>query len=207
MATVHQNKIVSTIRNSKIVSDPTNILALERTSRRLDLLKKDVKSNEPVRFGTSHRAVRAQPLADPKYFAHFKLFSMVTAGRALGNYDFELNHLFEHLEFYVLLTSQFPEFQYFNVKIKITDLTMGLLKERIQEKVVNPLKQKYEEVEVLFDDAPEAGRGYYQKVCFKADMENSKGWTFSLGDGGFTDWTPKIMNNKKERFLISGFGS
>ncbi len=28
-----------------------------------------------------------------------------------------------------------------------------------------------------------------------------------LVDGGFTDWTAKLLSNKKERFLISGLGS
>jgi hypothetical protein len=27
-----------------------------------------------------------------------------------------------------------------------------------------------------------------------------------LTDGGFTDWTAQLLNNKKERLLISGLG-
>lgn len=27
-----------------------------------------------------------------------------------------------------------------------------------------------------------------------------------IADGGFTDWTQQLLNNKKERLLISGFG-
>jgi len=27
-----------------------------------------------------------------------------------------------------------------------------------------------------------------------------------IGDGGFTDWTAKLLASKKERLLISGYG-
>jgi hypothetical protein len=29
---------------------------------------------------------------------------------------------------------------------------------------------------------------------------------FEIADGGLVDWTQQLLNNKKERFFISGFG-
>ena len=29
----------------------------------------------------------------------------------------------------------------------------------------------------------------------------------SIGDGGFTDWTARLLSNEKERLLITGYGT
>ncbi len=207
MATVHQNKIVSTIRNSEVLSDTTNVLALEASKRRATILKEKTKSNKKVKLCTSHRVVRAQGLADPKHFAHFNLFSLVTAGKDVGNMVFEVESLKEQLWFYLALINQLSDFQFFKVEIKVTVLKNRSLKSKIKEHIFLPLKSRFSAVEFLFDDVREAGRGYYQSICFNIEMENVDGLKISLGDGGFTDWTQKIINNNKERFLISGFGS
>src|SRR6185369_14541064 len=76
VALASQNKIVSTVRGTEVVSDPTNVLALECAKR----LRTDPKAH--VRLATSHRCVRAQPFPKlPGYAAHFRLFCMVSAGR------------------------------------------------------------------------------------------------------------------------------
>jgi hypothetical protein len=33
-----------------------------------------------------------------------------------------------------------------------------------------------------------------------------KGRTFEIADGGFVDWTQQLLQNRKERQLICGFG-
>ncbi|HEY6618838.1 MAG TPA: hypothetical protein VIY68_04775, partial [Steroidobacteraceae bacterium] len=69
-----QNKIVSTARGTEVVSDPTNLLALE-CARRLR------KNGQTVKLTTNHRCVRAQ--AVPKlagFAAHFRLFCITSAG-------------------------------------------------------------------------------------------------------------------------------
>jgi hypothetical protein len=32
------------------------------------------------------------------------------------------------------------------------------------------------------------------------------GGEWEIADGGFVDWTQRLLENKKERLLISGFG-
>jgi hypothetical protein len=74
-ALVSQNKVVSTIRGTEVVSDPTNVLALECAGR----LAAD--PTRIVRVATSHRCVRAQPYPkQPGFAAHFRLFCLATAG-------------------------------------------------------------------------------------------------------------------------------
>jgi hypothetical protein len=35
---------------------------------------------------------------------------------------------------------------------------------------------------------------------------NLNGQQIHIGDGGFVDWSQKMLNNKKERMLISAIG-
>jgi hypothetical protein len=66
VALASQNKIVSTIRGTEVVSDPTNVLALE-CAKRLQ-----AEPGAHVRLTTSHRCVRAQPFPKlPGFAAHF----------------------------------------------------------------------------------------------------------------------------------------
>src|SRR5258708_809690 len=62
VATVDQNNVVTTIRNTEVVADATNVLALECASRRRRLLRADPRNRERVRLCTSHRVVRGSPL-------------------------------------------------------------------------------------------------------------------------------------------------
>ena len=51
-----QNKIVSALRGTEVVSDPTNVLALECAKRLRE------KPRRTIKLATCHRCVRAQPL-------------------------------------------------------------------------------------------------------------------------------------------------
>jgi len=55
---VDQNRIVSTVRSSEVVSDPTNVLALEAARRRQS-------SVDPVHLASCQRVLRAQRFIEP----------------------------------------------------------------------------------------------------------------------------------------------
>jgi hypothetical protein len=93
LATVSQNKVVSTSRNTEVTSDATNVLALEAAVRRK-------AGADVVKLAASHRLVRAQALSNPHHRAHFRLFHLVAAGRGK---DFEQKALEEQHAFYRLL--------------------------------------------------------------------------------------------------------
>lgn len=80
VARTTQNRIVSTTRGTEVVSDPTNVLALESARRLRE------EGSRVVRLATSHRCVRAQEVpAVPGYAAHFRMFCMTTCrARAKG---------------------------------------------------------------------------------------------------------------------------
>ena len=208
VATTSQNKIISTVRNSEVISDATNVLALEAAVRRKELLKINSKNNQVIHLCASHRHIRTQPLPDPRFLPHFRLFGLCSGGRDVGSFNFELNQLKTHLEFYLHLMTKNETPSFFqNIEVLITKLNTGVTKEMLKQKIFNALKIKYPSVKFDFFPTREGGRNYYQGLCFQVNAENKKGQHFSLADGGFTDWTQQYLNNKKERCLTSGLGT
>ncbi|MSP14927.1 MAG: hypothetical protein EXR62_18460 [Chloroflexi bacterium] len=97
VGTVDQNITVATIRNTEVVSDSTNVLALECALRRRALLRIHPRALDRIRLCASHRLLRAQHYSRPGLAPHFRLFGMCTAGRDEGEYRFEMEALVEHI--------------------------------------------------------------------------------------------------------------
>lgn len=95
---VDQNKVISTIRNTEVCADSTNIMALESAKRR-----KINKTEELVKLATCHRLLRAQKFDNPAFTSHFSVFCLSTAGRMVAGYDTLMLSLLEHIEFYLKL--------------------------------------------------------------------------------------------------------
>lgn len=100
LGTVDQNKAISALRGTEVVSDATNLLALHIS----ELIKTNYSKNKRdhfIRFCTTHRHVRAQFFGDaPGMLPHFHLFCMVTSGVDEGSYSFEKQSLWEHIKVY-----------------------------------------------------------------------------------------------------------
>ena len=77
----------------------------------------------------------------------------------------------------------------------------------LEQRILQPLREKYPEVHFCFDFARKAGLGYYQKACFHIFASNSEGRNIQLADGGSVDWLEKLLSSKKERAITSGFGA
>jgi len=97
-----QANVLSTIRAFECASDPTIGLSFECARRR----KNPADRKRATRVCTSQRVVRFPLPADPGYTAHFKLFALVSAGRDLGSFAFEIAALREHIGFYLSLLSR-----------------------------------------------------------------------------------------------------
>jgi hypothetical protein len=77
----------------------------------------------------------------------------------------------------------------------------------VRSGVVEKLQSAYKKVRIGVDQDRKQGRGYYGQLCFKIFATPSKGREHELVDGGDVDWTQKLLNNAKERLIISGCGS
>lgn len=210
VATVDQNKVVTTIRNTEVVADVTNVLALECASRRRLLLRRDPQSREQIRLCASHRVVRAQAYqAAPGVLSHFRLLGLCTAGRAEGSFQFEATSLVEHIAFYVRLLREVSQlgYQTRRVRVTLTDLEDGQREQILTAQVFKPLLAQHPGILCELDPDRETGRGYYAGVCFHIYATNDTGTELELIDGGFTTWTQQFLSNRKERMLISGLGT
>jgi hypothetical protein len=99
---VSQQNILSSIRGSEIISDPTTALSLEGARQRKLLLNSDLKDSTRVRLATSARCMRLQRFDNiPGFVPHFQIFSLASTGRDNGNESFETESMYEHISFYL----------------------------------------------------------------------------------------------------------
>jgi hypothetical protein len=206
VATGDQNRVITTARNSEVVADSTNVLALESALRRKELLRRDPRSQERVRLCASHRLTRAQKFDGPQQTPHFRLFAMTTAGRDEGSFRFETRAMLEQLEVHLCLLER-SGLAVESIRVAVTDLSAGRRRAALEEEVLAPLAARHPAAVIGFDDARQAGRGYYRDACFLVYATTAAGDEFGLADGGFTDWTARLTHNGKERLLTSGLGS
>jgi len=208
VATVDQNNAVTTTRNTEVCSDCTNVMALECAKRRRDIVKHNPQVKDRIKLCTSQRLVRAQTFSGAATFAHFRILALCTAGQDEGKRKFETEALVEHIDFYIRLTQACREAGYAVDRIKVN---LTAFDERWQAilntNVLEELAVRYPTVEFAFDQTRETGQGYYYGAGFQVNMTDSSGKICHIGDGGFTDWTQQYLSNRKERLLISGFGS
>ena len=210
VATVDQNKVVTTIRNTEVVADATNVLALECASRRRLLLRLDPRNLERVRLCASHRVVRGQAYQSaPGVFPHFRLLGLCIAGRDEGSFQFETTSLVEHISFYLKLLREVSRLGYMThrLRVTLTDLEQGRREQALVSQVLRPLMDNHPGVLFELDPNRQTGRGYYIGACFHVYATNVAGTEFELIDGGFTTWTQQVLSNSKERLLISGLGT
>ena len=209
VATVDQNNVLTTARNSEVVADATNVLALEAAVRRRELLRGDARSAARVRLAASHRVVRAQPFSGAGSHQHFRLLGLVTAGRDEGSYRFEVASLLEQVTYFLTLLRAVTALGLVvaGVRATVTDLEDGRRTPALEAGVLAPLAERFPEASVGPDPERTAGLGYYTSACFDISAVDPSGVELHLVDGGFTTWTRQLVGSEKERLLIGGMGT
>jgi hypothetical protein len=214
VATVDQNKVISTIRNTEVVSDPTNVLALECARRRRLLLaaagasgaraQRNSRSRERVKLTAVHRVVRAQAYQGQGMVAHFSLLGLCTAGRDEGSFQFETSTLADHINLHLRVLRDTRRLT--SVRVTVTDLTDGQHRNKLEKDVLSRLASQHPQTTFAFDDDRSSGRTYYTSACFEIRATADDGQDLNISDGGFTRWTAELLGNAKERLLTSGMG-
>ncbi|SDO04257.1 hypothetical protein SAMN04487897_107171 [Paenibacillus sp. yr247] len=199
VATSDQNKIISALRGTEVVADATNVLALHIC----DLLKKGTLKNndDSLRFSTTHRHVRAQKFSNPGSLTHFNLFCMVASGRDRGSYSFEKETLAEHISVYQKV---FSSLYNTNIKVRLKRLAGYTDANGFMQRLSLFIKDVSPEI-IVIEDESEGNNQYYKGLQFTV-IVNINGKEINIGDGGFVDWSQKLLGNKKERMMISAIG-
>ncbi|MDQ5822871.1 MAG: hypothetical protein M3441_01500 [Chloroflexota bacterium] len=209
LAPVDQNKVVTTIRNTEVVSDSTNVLALECALRRRAQRREATYSQDVVRLCASHRLVRAQQYKDPNLRAHFRMFTLCTGGRDDVEGKFLAASLYEQLDFYLRFLASVEKYGYHlpGVRVAFTPLAGDREREHLQQQVILPLAERFPAVRLEFDPSPTTTPGYYELVRFQVYATDLQGVEYMIGDGGFNDWTQKLLSDRRERLLTSGIAT
>jgi hypothetical protein len=192
-----QNKIVSTVRGTEVVSDPTNVLALECARRLRE------NSAAHVRLMTNHRCVRAQDFPKkPGFAAHFRMFCLASAAHERANRQFTSDALIEHINTHLFALKCLEEHGYAVGEHKVRLLATAA-NTQLADRVAAGVSAAHS-VSVRRQDLDHA---YYEGIRFMIDVRVPDGPEIPLIDGGAFDWLRKLSANRKMVFVASGMGS
>jgi hypothetical protein len=207
LSPISQDWTVSTIRNAEVVADSTNVLANECAVRRREQKNLSSGKTASVHLAASHRLLRGQKFGvGPGTRQHFRAFTLCSAGRDPGNLRFETETMGLHIGFYLLALKRFLGTKT-ALRVAISDFGSEAARPMVRSEVVERLQSTHEKVRIGIDQDRKQGRGYYSQLCFKIFATPSKGREHEVVDGGDVNWTQKLLNNAKERLIISGCGS
>jgi hypothetical protein len=194
VALTDQNRVLSALRATEVVSDPTNVLALECAVR----LR--ARPGAPVHLATSQRVIRAQPVPKlPGYSQHFRIFTLGSGGVEAKDHDFTVGTLVLHVRTLLRALERLEQHGYAFGRRRVDVLgtpERQTLAERIarslgETAVVKPLQHAY------------YSAGLRYQIWVTAD----DGTEFPLVDGGAFDWLSRIASNRRAVFVATGAGS
>lgn len=195
IAKVNQNNVVSGTRGLEVVSDSTNMLAIYLAQ---GIRNKTIDNTiSYVHLASTCRVLRAQKFVSDKFLPHFSIFTLVSSGKDSGSYVFEQDALVKHLEFY---TNWFGTKPGLELKVCLNMRDGYVDKMGFIDRLHYHLHEKYPRLDLQVNKEP-TDNSYYTGINFKVSVNNVE-----LIDGGFVDWTQKLLGSKKERLLISGAG-
>ena len=192
-----QDWVVTTVRPSEVAADPTVALALEAASRRRDTTAR--RSAPSQRLAALQRITRAQRYSSEDALVHFTLFALVTAGRSEPAGGFDAPAMLGHLAVYVAAVR--------NASASRVDVVLSTSPDRTGSALRDQIVRGLAAAEVSVADDPDrlAGQPYYTRACFKVHATLG-GTKAEIADGGFTDWTERLLADRRERLMISGAG-
>lgn len=195
VAPTSQNRVVSTIRGTEVVSDSTNVMALECARR----LRRE--RERPVRMVTCQRVVRAQAVPKlPGHAHHFKLFALATAGLETRDHGFVVSALREQIEV-VLAGLDALARDGFRLQVRTLRLLATPARAQLADRIADALAGRVEVVRAPLEHA------YYAGLRYMVDVAAPDGAVFPLADGGAFDWVARLTSNRRHVFVASGLGT
>jgi hypothetical protein len=194
VAVASQNKIVSALRGTEVVSDPTNVMALE-CARRLR-----AEPQRVVRLATCHRCVRAQAVPQHSGFAqHFRIFCLASGARERQGHAFVVEALGEHITTQLAALDRLERYGYAFPERRIRILASSG-RAALADRIASALPGANVVRETL-------AHAYYDGLRFMIDVRAPEGDHVPLIDGGAFNWLGKLTSNQRLVLVASGMGS
>lgn len=192
VAKANQNKMISALRNTEVVADATNVLALK-----LAMELKNKPESPTKSYSTVHRHIRAQHFDNPNFTAHFGIFCLASAGKDRGSFDFELEEANRHISLILnILENYFSKEQmYFKFFLREENPKLKTLLEAADN--------CWSGFSLHFET--DTSQEYYRLFQFKVYVDLGE-FQVDFADGGPVDWVATLSENQKVRSFISGIG-
>jgi len=195
MGHASQHKVLSALRGTELVADPTNVMALECARR----LHRDPAAT--VRLATSHRCVRAQPVPKRRGLsANFRIFCLASAGVERQSHAFVVDAMAEQMKVMLDVLDRLEKHGFAFPDRRITLLST---QDRIAlgDRIVAALGG------AVVTRAALEHPYYNQGLRFQIAARSNEGTEMPLIDGGAFDWVAKLTSNRRAVYVASGLGS
>lgn len=194
VALTDQNRVLSGLRMTEVVSDPTNVLALECALRLRE------NPGAAVHLTSVQRVVRAQPIPrGPGYTQHFRIFVLASGGQEEKDHGFSVSAVVLHVQTMCRALDRLELHGYAFGRRRIEILTTAE-RRAVGERVVRQLGN----IAVL---GPLDHAYYSGGLRYKVWVTAPDGAEIALIDGGTFDWLALLGSNRRAVYVASGTGA
>ena len=194
VALTDQNRVLSALRSTEVVDDPTNVLALECA------LRLRASPNVALNLATSQRIVRTQPVPDiPGYAPHFRMFALASAGIESSGNGFTRSALVMHVQTMLraLYGLEGRGYSFHDRRLEVfasrACATLGDLVASALGHVVTRREHEHP---------------YYKGgLRYVISATASDGQHVPVIDGGAFDWVAKLASNHRAVYIASAAGT
>src|SRR5262245_24607286 len=214
VAPTHQNRVLSALRSTEVVADPTNVLALE-CARRMRT------ATDPVHLATTQRVIRTQPFPKlPGYAAHFRIFVLASGGIETKDHAFTADTLERHIRTMLAALDRLERHGY-SFGARRVDILATPQRAAIADRVASSLAATppgatppgATPTGATPPGATSIERKLLEHAYYSGGMRYMlwvtppDGDQLPLADGGCFDWLAKLTSNRRAVYVASGAGA
>jgi hypothetical protein len=193
-----QDRILSTIRGTEVVSDATNVLALECAMR----LRRDPAMH--VRLCTVHQLLRMQPMAQENgRTRHFRLLMLADAGTGLPEDGFEVAAVIAHLRVYQRLLDSAAHAHGLAWERPVVVVRSNDVLPAIGPRIRTALEGTFPDVAIREESLQSS---YYCGLRVGYGVHDRTGTSQEIVDLGVFDWAAQLTSNRRNRYVASAIG-
>ena len=187
-----QNRILSALRATEVVSDPTNVLALECA------LRLRARPGVEVHLATSQRVIRAQPAPKlPGYGQHFRMFVLGSGGIERKDHAFTIETVALHVRT-ILAGLACLERHGYALGQRRVEILASPERQRLGDQLSDLLDAEHKPLEHPY---------YSGGLRYRIWVTAPDGVETPLADGGAFDWLSQLASNRRAVFIGSGLGT
>jgi hypothetical protein len=192
MGPTDQHKVLSALRATEVVSDPTNVLALECAER----LR--AAPTTPVHLATSQRVIRAQAVPNkPGFAAHFRIFCLASAGREMKDHAFAVDTLVRHITTMLRTLDRLEQHGY-QFGARRVDVLATAERSGLADRVATAVGGTRKPLDHAY---------YNGGVRYMLWVTHGSGEQMPIIDGGLFDWVATLTANQRNVYVATGMGA